>query len=46
MGKLCPFDDLPCDFVDSCDDAMALRYGLVPPMICSRAVVGKGVGKK
>jgi len=45
MGQ-CPFDDLPCDHVDSCDDAMALQYRLTPPMVCPRAVFVAGGHKK
>jgi hypothetical protein len=38
--KLCPFDNLSCDFVDSCDDVLSLRFGLsvVEGSSCSRAV--------
>jgi hypothetical protein len=25
-GDVCPFDGLPCDYVDSCDDVVALRF--------------------
>lgn len=35
----CPFDGLPCEHVSSCDDVMALTFGLVLPFKCSRAVV-------
>ena len=35
----CPFDGLPCEYVSSCDDVMALTFGLVLPCKCSRAVV-------
>lgn len=37
--ECCPFDGLPCEHVDSCDDALALNLGLVLPCSCSRAVV-------
>lgn len=38
--KLCPFDGLPCEFVDSCDDVLSLLSGLrvVEGSSCSRAV--------
>lgn len=38
--SVCPFDDLPCDFVDSCDDALSLRFGvdMVKGDSCPRAV--------
>jgi hypothetical protein len=37
---LCPFDDLPCEYVNSCDDALSLRLGfdMVEGDSCSRAV--------
>jgi len=41
---LCPFDGLPCEYVNSCDDAMELAWGLVLSFNCTRAVVK--VGKK
>jgi hypothetical protein len=25
--SLCPFDKLPCEFVDSCDDVLSLQTG-------------------
>ena len=37
--SLCPFDDLPCEFVENCDDVMELVFGLVLSFKCSRAVV-------
>lgn len=45
--QICPFDGLPCEFVDSCDDAMVLlleREGLKGfdtenGEHCSRAVI-------
>ena len=37
--SICPFDGLPCEYVSSCDDVMALTFGLVLPFKCSRAVV-------
>jgi len=40
--SLCPFDGLPCEFVESCDDVIALLFGLVLPFNCSRAVVKAG----
>ena len=39
---LCPFDDLPCKYVGSCDDVMEFAYGLVPSFKCSRVVVKFG----
>lgn len=42
--SLCPFDDLPCSHVDSCDEVVALAFGSIPPCRCSRAVFK--VGKK
>jgi hypothetical protein len=42
MAKVCPFDKLSCDFVDSCDDVLSLVFGLVPPCKCSRVVVKSG----
>jgi hypothetical protein len=36
---LCDFDGLPCLHVESCDDVMALRIGLVSVFVCSRAVL-------
>lgn len=41
---ICPFDELPCEHIDSCDDAMALYFGLLLPHNCTHAVVK--VGKK
>ena len=36
---LCPFDDLPCEYVSSCDDVLILRFGVVlGESTCSRAV--------
>jgi len=40
--SLCPFDGLPCEHVDYCDDVVALVFGLVLPCECSRAVVKAG----
>jgi len=39
--SLCPFDDLPCEFVGSCDDVLSLRSGfdVVEGSYCPRAVV-------
>jgi hypothetical protein len=28
-GDICPFDGLPCDDVDSCDDVLELLFGAV-----------------
>jgi len=44
--SLCPFDGLPCDHVESCDDALSLRVGfdVVEGDSCTRAVYK--VGKK
>lgn len=39
LVKFCPFDGLPCKYVDSCDDALALKLNLLLPLQCSRAVV-------
>jgi len=39
LVKFCPFDGLPCEYVDSCDDALALKFSLLLPLQCSRAVV-------
>lgn len=39
LVKFCPFDSLPCEHVDSCDDALALKFNLLLPLKCSRAVV-------
>ncbi len=38
--KICPYDNLPCAFVDSCDDVLSLLSGLhvVEGSSCSRAV--------
>jgi len=36
--SICPFDKNPCHYVESCDDVLALRWGLVIPFHCSRAV--------
>jgi len=40
VKTLCPFDDLPCDYVDSCDDALSLATGFncVEGSSCPRAV--------
>ena len=46
---LCPFDGLPCEFVESCDDVVELRLGLVPSFNCSRVVYpfgGKYIGHR
>jgi len=37
--KACPFDDLPCANVDSCDDVMEFLFGLPMRFRCSRALV-------
>lgn len=39
MGGICPFDKMPCKYVSSCDEILALDFGLVPPLDCPRAVV-------
>jgi len=39
MVDLCPFDKLPCEFVSSCDEVLALNFGLPLPLQCSRAVI-------
>jgi len=39
MVDVCPFDNLPCEFVSSCDEVLALNFGLLLPLRCSRAVV-------
>lgn len=39
--KLCPFDNLPCDHVDSCDAVLSLEFGfdcVESGFYCSRAV--------
>lgn len=36
--ECCPFDGLPCEYVGSCDEVMALNFGFVLPCRCSRAV--------
>ena len=43
---VCPFDGLPCEYVNSCDEALAWRFGVVlgEAPSCSRAVYK--VGKK
>ena len=37
---VCPFDGLPCEYVDSCDDVLSWRIGFVigEGSPCSRAV--------
>jgi len=37
--KVCPFDGLPCKYVDSCDDVLSLQLGVdvVEEESCSRA---------
>lgn len=40
--SVCPFDGLPCEYVDSCDDVMFLCLGFVPDFVCSRCVLKKG----
>jgi hypothetical protein len=42
--KLCPFDGLPCEKVDCCDNAMILVYGILSDEAhyCSRAVFRAG----
>jgi len=44
--EVCPFDGLPCKYVNSCDDVLTLRFGFVigESEPCSRAVYK--VGKK
>jgi len=39
---VCPFDGLPCSYVHSCDEVLALSFGLPLPLRCSRAVVKAG----
>jgi len=46
MVELCPFDSLPCEFVKSCDEVLALCFGFLLPMECSRVVVRVGGCKK
>ena len=43
MSK-CPFDNLPCEHVDCCDDVLSLLVGsnCVEGDSCPRAVVKKG----
>jgi hypothetical protein len=38
--RLCPFDSLPCAYVDCCDDVLSLYFGfdMVEGGSCSRAV--------
>lgn len=33
----CPFDELPCEHVDSCDEVLVLLFGL--PLPCSVPVL-------
>ena len=40
-NDVCPFDGLPCDHVDDCDDVLELRFGIdcsEDGLHCSRAV--------
>jgi len=46
MGEICPLTNLPCDHVGSCDELMALQFGSVPPMVCSKYVIVAGGRKK
>jgi hypothetical protein len=40
VKDVCPFDGLPCDYVDSCDDVLELLFGVDTEdgSHCSRAV--------
>ena len=42
--SLCDFDGLPCEYVNSCDDVLAWRFGVVIGEVpsCSRAVFKAG----
>ena len=44
--NVCPLDGLPCEYVSSCDEVLAWRFGVVlgEAPSCSRAVFK--VGKK
>jgi len=39
--SVCPFDNLPCEHVDSCDDVLSLHVGfdVVEGCSCPRAAV-------
>ena len=41
---VCPFDNLPCEHVDCCDDILSLMVGFdcTEGYACPRAVVKKG----
>ncbi len=44
VHDVCPFDELPCDFVDSCDDVLELLSGVIctEHEHCTRAVFPLG----